>query len=297
MMRRRLLLISATLALSAVVLSARQGVPGNNPLAGNTSAVSEGQTLYNQTCQTCHGPAGQGSDRGPALNTGTFKHGNADADLFRAIRSGVPGTQMAPFGGLSDTQTWQLVSYLRSLHGSAPAAAAPSSGNAGAGEALFFGRAGCAGCHEVNARGGVVGPDLSNAGRLPHAVLQQKITDPNTPASAPAGGRGGRGGAAARDRPRENPGRQGDSRRAPERGYVFAPDDRHVRAAPDARQAEARVRRGSDHIAAPPGSRDAIVSCRRHGSRCLPSYAERPRHEQDRSRAIRSRAASPTSDC
>jgi PQQ-dependent dehydrogenase (methanol/ethanol family) len=177
-------------------------VPGNNPLAGNTSAVSEGQTLYNQTCQTCHGPAGQGSDRGPALNAGTFKHGNADADLFRAIRSGVPGTQMAPFGGLSDTQTWQLVSYLRSLHGSALSADPPppgnASGNASAGEALFFGRGGCASCHEVNARGGVVGPDLSNAGRLAPAVLQQKITDPNVPAGAPAGGRGGgRGGAAA----------------------------------------------------------------------------------------------------
>ena len=44
----------------------------------------------------------------------------------------------------------------------------------------------------------MVGPDLSNAGRLAPAVLQQKITDPNAPASAPAGGRGGgRGGAAA----------------------------------------------------------------------------------------------------
>jgi PQQ-dependent dehydrogenase (methanol/ethanol family) len=196
-MRRRRLLISATLALSAAVLSARQGVPGNNPLAGNPAAVSDGQTLYNQTCQTCHGPAGQGSDRGPALNAGTFKHGNADADLFRAIRSGVPGTQMAPFGGLSDTQTWQLVSYLRSLHGGAPSADSPLVGNARAGEALFFGRAGCASCHEVNARGGVAGPDLSNAGRLAPAVLQQKITDPNASAGAPTGGRGGgRGGAA-----------------------------------------------------------------------------------------------------
>ena len=47
----------------------------------------EGQTLYNQLCQTCHGPAGQGGgDRGPALTTGTFTHGSGDADLFRAIR-------------------------------------------------------------------------------------------------------------------------------------------------------------------------------------------------------------------
>jgi PQQ-dependent dehydrogenase (methanol/ethanol family) len=198
-MRRRQLLIFVALALSAVVPSARQGAPGNNPLAGNTAALSEGQTLYTQLCQSCHGPAAQGgSERGPALNSGTFKHGNADADLFRAIRSGLPGTQMAPSGGLSDTQIWQLVSYLRSLPGSAPSAAVPVSGNAAAGEALFFGRANCASCHEVNARGGVVGPDLSNAGRLSPAALQQKITDPNGPASAAAGGRGGgRGGPAA----------------------------------------------------------------------------------------------------
>ena len=117
MSRRRQLLILVTLTLSVVVVSARQGVPGSNPLAGSPAVVSEGQTLYNQLCQSCHGPAGQGGgDRGPALNSGTFKHGNADPDLFRAIRSGLPGTQMAPFGGLSDTQIWQLVSYLRSLH-------------------------------------------------------------------------------------------------------------------------------------------------------------------------------------
>ena len=54
---------------------------------------------------------GQGGDRGPALTSGTFTHGSGDADLFRSIRSGVRGTQMAPFPGLSDTQIWQLVAY------------------------------------------------------------------------------------------------------------------------------------------------------------------------------------------
>ena len=49
----------------------------------------------------------------------------------------------------------------------------------------------------MNARGGIVGPDLSNAGRLSPAVLQQKIVNPNGPGAASAGGRGGgRGGAA-----------------------------------------------------------------------------------------------------
>jgi alcohol dehydrogenase (cytochrome c) len=70
-----------------------------------------------------------------------------------------------------------------------------------AGESVFFGtKAACSTCHEVNGRGGVVGPDLSNAGRLDIAALRQKITAPNTPragggraGAGRAGGRGGRG--------------------------------------------------------------------------------------------------------
>src|SRR5690242_10421471 len=68
--------------------------------------------------------------------------------------------------------------------GSLLAQQAPQSG-----EALFFGKAACASCHEVNGRGGIVGPDLSNAGRLSAEALRQKIVDPN--ANSNPGGRGG----------------------------------------------------------------------------------------------------------
>ncbi len=200
MRRRQHLLLCGLAVLNAALSSGQQPDPPatTNPLTATAAAVAGGQTQYSQLCQTCHGPAGQGGgDRGPALNTGTFTHGSGDADLFRAIRSGVRGTQMPPFAGLSDTEIWQLVAYLRSLHSpsSTAAAASTASGDAAAGETLFFGRAACASCHEVNARGGIVGPDLSNAGRLSPAVLQQKIVNPNGPGAPSAGGRGGgRGG-------------------------------------------------------------------------------------------------------
>ncbi|HUQ94693.1 MAG TPA: PQQ-binding-like beta-propeller repeat protein [Bryobacteraceae bacterium] len=48
------------------------------------------------------------------------------------------------------------------------------------GEVLFFGKASCALCHEVNGRGGIVGPDLSNAGRLSADAIRQKIVDAST---------------------------------------------------------------------------------------------------------------------
>ncbi len=57
------------------------------------------------------------------------------------------------------------------------------------GEALFFGKAACASCHQVNGRGGTVGPELSTAGRLSADALHQKIVDPS--GSPNPGGRGG----------------------------------------------------------------------------------------------------------
>lgn len=65
------------------------------------------------------------------------------------------------------------------------------------GEGVFYGtKSGCATCHEVNGRGGAVGPDLSAAGNLGADAIRQKILDPNTPVAGTAGGggRGARGG-------------------------------------------------------------------------------------------------------
>ena len=55
-----------------------------------------------------------------------------------------------------------------------------------AGEGIFFGKGNCSSCHEVNGRGGVVGPDLSAGTRTPD-TLRAKIVNPN----AASGGRGG----------------------------------------------------------------------------------------------------------
>jgi len=48
------------------------------------------------------------------------------------------------------------------------------------GESLFFGKAGCAGCHEVNGRGGVTGPDLSAAGTRSPEALRENILNPGS---------------------------------------------------------------------------------------------------------------------
>jgi len=195
--RARILFLIAGSTVLTGVLAAQQTAPAaTNPLGSTSAAIAAGQTLFNQVCQSCHGPGAQGSDRGPAL-TGTLKNGNTDADLFRTIRNGVPGTQMVAFGSFTEAQVWQLVSFVRSTQGGAPAAAPAGSatGDVADGEAVFFAKGGCSDCHEVNGRGSVGGPDLSNAGRLTPDVLRQKVIAPETVAASASGGRGGGRGA------------------------------------------------------------------------------------------------------
>jgi alcohol dehydrogenase (cytochrome c) len=93
---------------------------------------------------------------------------------------------MTPHRELNDQQTWQLVSYLRSLT-STPRftpSAAPA-GDAATGAAVFA-RAQCAACHEVDGVGGIVGPDLSTAARYSADALRRKLLDPDQPIEGPA---------------------------------------------------------------------------------------------------------------
>ena len=194
-MRRRQAVALALMVLAASVAAgtAQQSDATRNPLGVSPAAVAAGRRLYDQACVSCHGAGGQG-DRGPALTSGVFARGSEDGDLFRVIRDGVPGSQMPPHRGLSDEATWQLISYIRSLSASASSADATSgarpAGDVSNGETLFFGRAACATCHEVNGRGGVVGPDLSLAGRLDPVAVRGKILDPAWPSSPPGRGAG-----------------------------------------------------------------------------------------------------------
>ena len=162
-----------------------------NPAAGTPAAIAAGRKLYSQACQACHGGDAQG-DRGPALTSATaFTHGTADIDLYRNIKSGIAGSGMPSFSKLTDTQIRQLISYIRSLDPTAATISAVVPGDLAAGENLFYGKAGCANCHAVNGRGGIVGPDLSTAGATTAAALRSKILDPNTNMQANRRGRRG----------------------------------------------------------------------------------------------------------
>jgi PQQ-dependent dehydrogenase (methanol/ethanol family) len=182
----KLNIVVIAFGLSAVWVAAGQNPqPGErNPLAGNAAAISAGAERFARSCATCHGV----DDRAPSLATGAFARGGDDDQIARTIRAGVPGTQMPPFPALTAAEVWQLVAYIRSLSSGSTSGGPGTPGDAAAGEAVFNGKGGCAACHQVNARGGLVGPDLSTAGTRGADLLRHAIINPGTP--LPGGGRG-----------------------------------------------------------------------------------------------------------
>jgi cytochrome c oxidase cbb3-type subunit III len=131
-----------------------------NPYTSTFDAAA-GASVYRGRCAGCHGIDASGTGAGPSLNTGVFRYGRSDEDLFLTITKGVPGTAMPAFS-LSGKVTWQLVSYLRTL--AVSTRSSTGKGNAAAGEKLFASH--CAGCHRINGSGGSSGPDLSEIAAL-----------------------------------------------------------------------------------------------------------------------------------
>jgi len=154
--------IAAILFLFAALIPAR--AQDKNPLAKDPNAAKLGEFEFRANCAFCHGLGARGGGRGPDLTRVQKKHGNSDADIFRTISEGVPGTAMPPNGatqqgvGMTEEEIWQVVSYIRSVQvKSSPQA----TGNAVRGKELFSGSAACVTCHMMEGKGGRLGPDLT----------------------------------------------------------------------------------------------------------------------------------------
>lgn len=140
-------------------LAQTQAEPPKNPYTPSPQIIQEGMAAFRANCAYCHGMDARGM-RAPDL-TGVFARGATEEGLYRTVRRGIPGTEMPPAGVfLQEPDTWKVLMYLRTLAVTPPTEA--PRGNAENGERIF--RARCTGCHRVNGRGGVLGPDLSRIG-------------------------------------------------------------------------------------------------------------------------------------
>jgi len=170
-------LMSLTLAMQAQrpAGQTRPGLPEANPYA-TAADLEAGRKLYVGRCGHCHGKNGEGG-RGATLNTGRFRYGGSDREIFLVIRNGIPNTEMPGTFSSPEAEVWRMVAYVRQL--SRQGAPEPATGDPAAG-AIVYQKNGCASCHSIDGKGGVLGPDLSDIGaKRATPYLRQSILEPS----------------------------------------------------------------------------------------------------------------------
>ena len=174
--RARKMALAAFVALAgsmgAFGLTPREAVAAQKPVQGD---VEQGKALYEKKCAACHGAEGKGD--GPAefvlfpkprdFTKGIFKLRSTttlatDADLFKTIKQGIPGTAMPSWATLPDAQRWNLVAYIRRFAPQVTEQAGPPvkipTPPAQSDKLLALGKhyyteAGCADCHGTSGKG------------------------------------------------------------------------------------------------------------------------------------------------
>jgi putative heme-binding domain-containing protein len=141
----------------------------------NTDAdIQQGGGLFQVHCSYCHGSHGEGG-RGADLTAGVYQLGGKDPELFKTIRSGIPGTEM-PAVRVSDDEVWMLVGFVKRL--GSQGLAEKATGDAQAGKSIYA-KSSCAACHRIGSDGTDLGPDLTDIGRRRGLVfLEESIVKP-----------------------------------------------------------------------------------------------------------------------
>lgn len=135
---RRVLLPAVAVGVLGASVAARQAASGadaaqpKNPVASSPESIAAGKKAFDLNCASCHGADAKGAEKNgitlsviedqggkqpPDLTDAQWDHGSTDGAIFTSISNGIgPQFFMAPFKGrISDTDTWNVVNYLRSL--------------------------------------------------------------------------------------------------------------------------------------------------------------------------------------
>jgi putative heme-binding domain-containing protein len=155
----RVLLCMALMTGGVLAQGPPTPLPETNPFSSEAD-IQAGGALFQTHCSYCHGSFGEGG-RGADLTAGIYRLGGQDAELYRSIRFGVPGSEMGAMR-ITDEEVWKLVAFVKRLGSQGLLEKAP--GDPAAGQ-LVYQKTGCGNCHRVGKEGGALGPDLTDIGR------------------------------------------------------------------------------------------------------------------------------------
>jgi len=161
--------------LAAWSQTPRQNLPKQSVKLDST----RGKKVFASTCANCHGLDGRGGERAPNIVERASVQRLSDAQISHIIEKGVPGTGMPAFHSLERSDVRAIVTYLRTLQGRKRTPTLP--GDPVRGETIFFGKAGCSGCHMIGGKGGFIASDLSGyAGNRAVDQIRGAITAPTS---------------------------------------------------------------------------------------------------------------------
>jgi mono/diheme cytochrome c family protein len=161
--------------LDAIVLfmlsQTGESAPGYYASMKVIPSASQGQRLFLQKgCIGCHSIAGQGGKVGPALDdVGLRRAPEWMMQHFRDPQSVTPGTVMPKFG-FTETEARALTEFLLHLRERNVVSSLPSLMNPVERGHEVYRKYGCAGCHGLDAKGGVPNPNAKTAEQVPGLI-------------------------------------------------------------------------------------------------------------------------------
>jgi|1185.fasta_scaffold33790_2 ubiquinol-cytochrome c reductase cytochrome c subunit len=144
--RLALLLVLGVVAAVTVAGRPATAQPGTDP-----ARIDRGRTLYQASCASCHGQAGEGSQRGPTL----IGVGAASVDFYlQTGRMPLATEQQQARRGpqkFSQPDIEALIGYVAGFGGDGPGIPAVHAGDLGQGRELYLQN--CASCHSSSGTG------------------------------------------------------------------------------------------------------------------------------------------------
>jgi cytochrome c oxidase cbb3-type subunit 3 len=87
-----------------------------NPYREQADAVAAGRRIFLDHCAHCHGSDAEGTKKRPSLKSSRVQQEATDGDLHWLLVNGNRSQGMPSWVKLGDSQIWQVICYVKSLH-------------------------------------------------------------------------------------------------------------------------------------------------------------------------------------